>query len=171
MSMADTIAVMNKGKIEHEGTATELYESPRTAFVARFLGISNLIDAELGNGSGDITTATTTEGATLHVPSERIGPHRGSDVSIGVRPEKIQLQKTGGEIPTGANVVKGKVTLSTFAGVNLQYEVVTSGGAELTVIHQNADGSADGGIGAGQDVDLHWDPRYTFVVARDDNDG
>ena len=47
MSMADTIAVMNGGRIEQAGSATDLYERPRTAFVANFLGISNLIEAKV----------------------------------------------------------------------------------------------------------------------------
>src|ERR1700710_766804 len=51
MSMADTIAVMNKGKIEQAGSAADLYERPRTAFAANFLGVSNLIDAKLTSGA------------------------------------------------------------------------------------------------------------------------
>ena len=47
MTMADTIAVMNGGRVEQLGTPTELYERPRTAFVAGFLGTSNLLN---GNG-------------------------------------------------------------------------------------------------------------------------
>jgi spermidine/putrescine transport system ATP-binding protein len=170
MSMADTIAVMNKGCIEQQGSATDLYESPQTAFVARFLGISNLLDAEMEGETGDVTSARTTDGAQLHVPTERVGPHAGAAVSVGVRPEKIRLQKSGGEIPDGSNVLRGKVNLSTFAGVTLQYEVTTPGGGEITVICQNEDGSVDGGIGAGQEVDLVWDARHTFLVAREEAD-
>ena len=51
--MADTIAVMNGGKIEQAGSATDLYERPRTAFVANFLGISNLIDAKVTGDERD----------------------------------------------------------------------------------------------------------------------
>ena len=65
MSMADTIAVMNGGKIEQAGSATDLYERPRTAFVANFLGVSNLID---GKVDGD-QRVTTHDGAQLHAPA------------------------------------------------------------------------------------------------------
>src|SRR4051794_10887863 len=159
MSMADTIAVMNKGRIEQEGSATELYESPQTAFVARFLGISNLLDAELESSHGDVTSARTTDGVQLHVPTDRVGSHSGTAVAVGVRPEKITIKPTNGDIPTGSNALRGKVVLSTFAGVNLQYEVKTASGADITVICQNDEGTADGGIGAGTDVDLIWDAR------------
>src|SRR3712207_6429204 len=53
MTMADEIAVMNEGHIEQRGSATELYEAPRTAFVANFLGVSNLVDARLVGRDGD----------------------------------------------------------------------------------------------------------------------
>ena len=56
MSMADTIAVMNGGKIEQAGSATDLYERPRTAFVANFLGVSNLIDAKVDRRRARSTT-------------------------------------------------------------------------------------------------------------------
>jgi spermidine/putrescine transport system ATP-binding protein len=170
MSMADTIAVMNNGRIEQEGSATDLYESPQTPFVARFLGISNLIDATLEPGGGDVTTAKTHDGATVRVPTARVGPHTGADVAVGVRPEKVRLQRAGGELAPGCNALKGRVTLSTFAGVTLSYEVTTPGGEEITVICQNEDGSVDGGIAAGQEVDLVWDARHTFVVARERDD-
>ncbi|MFN9899351.1 MAG: ABC transporter ATP-binding protein, partial [bacterium] len=52
MTMADTIAVMNKGKIEQMGSPIDLYENPETVFVANFLGQSNLIEAEVQSNSG-----------------------------------------------------------------------------------------------------------------------
>jgi spermidine/putrescine transport system ATP-binding protein len=52
MTMADTIAVMNKGVIEQMGAPADLYENPRTTFVANFLGQSNLIKGEVVDRSG-----------------------------------------------------------------------------------------------------------------------
>ena len=95
MTMADEIAVMSDGRIEQAGGAEDLYERPRTAFVANFLGISNLIDGRLGATAGDLTTVETHDGATLHVPGERVGPHDTDAVRVGVRPEKIVLVPAG----------------------------------------------------------------------------
>src|SRR5919106_1759966 len=72
MTMADTIAVMNEGRIEQAGTAAELYERPVTAFVANFLGVSNLIDGRVRSSDGPTATCETHDGAVLHVPSERV---------------------------------------------------------------------------------------------------
>src|SRR6476661_6971040 len=100
MSMADTIAVMNGGKIEQAGSATDLYERPLTAFVANFLGISNLIEAKV---VGD-ERVDTHDGAQLHAP-ESAG--LTGEVQIGVRPEKITLIPAGEPIPDGSNVLRG----------------------------------------------------------------
>src|SRR4051812_1473480 len=59
MSMADTIAVMNGGRIEQAGSASELYERPNTEFVANFLGVSNLVDGQVRGTEGDMTTVET----------------------------------------------------------------------------------------------------------------
>src|SRR4051794_5693812 len=92
MSMADTIAVMNGGKIEQSGSASDLYERPDTEFVANFLGVSNLVDAKVTATNGKMTEVTTADGAVLLVPSERC--HGGKEVRVGVRPEKITLVPT-----------------------------------------------------------------------------
>src|SRR5919199_6504129 len=105
MSMADTIAVMNHGRIEQAGSAAELYESPRTEFVASFLGVSNLIDARLREADGALARVQTHDGATLRVPKAAIGPHGSDSVRVGVRPEKVTLVPAGTDAPEGANVL------------------------------------------------------------------
>jgi spermidine/putrescine transport system ATP-binding protein len=168
MSMADTIAVMNGGKIEQAGSAEELYEAPQTAFVANFLGTSNMIDAKLGPANGAVRSVQTHDGVTLHVPTERVGPHHSDDVWIGVRPEKIVIGKRGGPpTPSEGNLVHGRVELSSFLGTFVQYVVRAQGGEELTVVCQNDDGVGRADFAAGEEVDLTWDPSHTFVVARD----
>nr|WP_049793179.1 ABC transporter ATP-binding protein [Conexibacter woesei] len=170
MSMADTIAVMNRGQIEQAGSATDLYERPQTAFVAKFLGISNLIEATVGAKAGELTTVTTHDGAVLHAPATRCAERDSTDVRVGVRPEKVRLHPAGEATPPGANVLRGSVVLSAFLGVSLQYVIKTAGGEELTVFCQNDDGVTPDAFGAGQEVQLSWDPRHTFVVARGDDD-
>ncbi len=171
MSMADTIAVMNQGKIEQAGSATDLYERPETAFVAKFLGVSNLVRGQIGAPNGELSAVTTHDGATLHAPTSRCTPHGGAPVSIGVRPEKVRLSPAGEAAPSGANVLRGRVMLSSFLGVSLQYVVKTDGGDELIVLAQNDDGSLPESLGAGREVQLTWDPRHTFVVAAEDGAG
>ena len=100
MSMADTIAVMHDGKIEQSGSASDLYERPRTEFVANFLGVSNLIDGKLGRAEGGLSSVETHDGARLHVPTDRVGPHDTDSIRVGVRPEKITLRARQRRAPT-----------------------------------------------------------------------
>jgi spermidine/putrescine transport system ATP-binding protein len=163
MTMADRIAVMNAGRIEQAGSATELYEHPQTAFVAKFLGVSNLIDGKPGAGG----TFETHDGATL-----RCGPdapeQNGGALQAGVRPEKITLLPATEQAPPGANVLRGTLTLASFLGTAIQYLVTTQGGEELTVVQQNS--GAQQALGPGQDVLLAWSPDHTFVVAKETTD-
>jgi spermidine/putrescine transport system ATP-binding protein len=167
MSMADTIAVMSDGRIEQAGGAADLYERPQTEFVANFLGVSNLVDARLRASQNGHATVETHDGATLHVPSDRIGPHGTDAVRIGVRPEKVRLSPAGADVATGANVLRGTVVVASFLGVSIQYVVRAAGGEELTVFAQNLDGAEPESLGPGREVQLSWDPQHTFVVAKE----
>ena len=168
MSMADTIAVMNAGRIEQAGSATDLYERPRTEFVANFLGVSNLIDGKLGRSEGGLASVETHDGARLHVPSDRVGPHDTDSIRVGVRPEKITLRPANGSTVDGdANVLRGTVVVAAFLGTSIQYVIRAPGGEELTVFAQNLDGSEPDSFGAGREVHLTWNPHHTFVVAKE----
>jgi spermidine/putrescine transport system ATP-binding protein len=166
MSMADTIAVMNGGRIEQAGGAADLYERPQTEFVANFLGVSNLVDARISARNNGLTQLETHDGATLHVPSDRCGPHKDDSVRAGVRPEKITLLPEGDTVPDGSNVLKGTVVVAAFLGISIQYVVRAAGGEELNVFAQNTDGSEPESLGAGRKVQLAWRPEHTFVVGR-----
>ena len=167
MSMADTIAVMSDGRIEQAGSAADLYERPRTEFVANFLGVSNLVDARLRASQNGRAAVETHDGATLHVPSDRIGPHGSDAVRIGVRPEKVTLSPAGAETAADVNVLRGTVVVASFLGVSIQYVIRAAGGEELTVFAQNIDGAEPESLGPGREVQLSWDPQHTFVVAKE----
>jgi spermidine/putrescine transport system ATP-binding protein len=171
MTMADTIAVMNHGRIDQEGGATDLYERPATEFVANFLGDCNLVDGKLGKRDGDVAEFTTHDGALLRVPSERIDPSvNGSPVRVGVRPEKLTLVPAGIELPEGANAISGRVEMASFLGTAIQYVVHTAGGEEFTAVEQNRLGTEPDSIGPGRDVTLAWDPAHTILVAKETDD-
>jgi len=149
MTMADAIAVMHDGVIEQLGTPTELYESPRTAFVAGFLGISNLL---VGTADGN-GTVRLSDGTAVRVPA---AAGRSGEVSIGIRPEKVRLG--GGE----ENRLAGEVRESAYIGVSTQYVVDTTAGA-ITLYVQNAEPGASSAR-PGDQVSVGWSPEATFVV-------
>jgi spermidine/putrescine transport system ATP-binding protein len=150
MTMADRIAVMLTGHIEQLGNPTELYETPRTAFVAGFLGVSNLIAGTVENGR-----VMAAGGLTLQVRPDAIAGRSGS-VSVGVRPEKIHL---GGDEP---NRIPGRIRESAYIGVATQYVVDTDVG-ELMVFSQNTRAASET-LGPGSATTLTFSPESTFVL-------
>jgi spermidine/putrescine transport system ATP-binding protein len=171
MTMADTIAVMNEGRIEQQGGATELYERPATEFVANFLGDCNLIDGKLTRRDGGVADFLTNDGAHLRVPEERIGfATNGQPVRVGVRPEKLTLVPEGMEAPAGANALRGRVEIASFLGTAIQYVVHTTGGEEFTAVEQNRLGAEPESIGPGREVTLAWDPAHSILVAKESVD-
>ena len=151
MTMADTIAVMHGGRIEQLGTPSELYERPTTAFVAGFLGVSNLLH---GTVAGP-TSVRLGKGEEVAVSREALAGRTG-DVAVGIRPEKLRLGSAG------ANSFTGRVRETAYVGVSTQYIVETTAGA-LTVYVQNAE-PGSGAIAPGGAVELSFDPEAAFVV-------
>jgi spermidine/putrescine transport system ATP-binding protein len=159
MTMADTVAVMNAGRIEQMGPPAELYEWPSTAFVANFLGQSNLLRAELTGRSGD-DLIVEASGQRLVLPASRTRS-TGDTLLVGIRPEKIQISAAGANVSTADDVLRGGVVLdASFSGVSTQYVVRMPWGQELTVFAQNLGEAAL--LRRGDEVTLSWHPRHAF---------
>ncbi|TML26534.1 MAG: ABC transporter ATP-binding protein [Actinobacteria bacterium] len=151
MTMADRIAVMNDGRIEQLGTPTELYETPATAYVAGFLGVSNLIHGTV-SGSDSVRLD---RGPEVRVSAAALNGRTGH-VAVGIRPEKIEL---GNGQP---NALEGKIVEQAYVGVATQYIVETDCG-RLTVYRQNASPGLNG-ASPGDRTTLSWSPDSSFVV-------
>jgi spermidine/putrescine transport system ATP-binding protein len=159
MTMADTIAVMNEGRIEQLGSPEELYEHPRSTFVANFLGTSNLLPGRItGRDAG--TVLVDVAGAQLAVPADR-SHAAGSAVFVGVRPEKLHIAPPG-EPPAGHNAVAGTVVDASFTGIGTEYIVDLAGGQQVTAFEQNL--SVRGRTAPGAAAMLHWEVEHTFAL-------
>lgn len=146
--MADQIAIMNGGRIEQLGTPSDLYEHPRTAFVAGFLGISNLLP-------GDVVSPDAVrlaDGTAMRVPPAALRDRSGR-VAVGVRPEKIRLGH--GE----ENRLTGRLLETAYVGVATQYVLETSAG-NVSVYVQNSEPGATQATPS----EISWSPDSTFVV-------
>ena len=157
MTMADTIAVMNQGRIEQMGSPAELYENPATTFVANFLGQSNLIPGTVESVAGDVVTVSA-HGRRLTLDARRCRSVSGS-VILGVRPEKVQLVATEADVPAGHNALAGTVSDTSFIGVSTQYLVRLPSGDEVAVFEQNTGREIQR---PGSEVVVHWEPTQGF---------
>src|SRR5205814_3844429 len=148
MTMADTIAIMNAGHIEQLGTPSELYERPQTAFVAGFLGISNLLPGTISASDA----VRLDDGTEVRVPGDALNGRTGR-VGVGVRPEKIRLGH--GE----ENRLTGRLLETAYVGVATQYVLETRAG-NVSVYVQNS----EPGAGQAAPSEISWSPASTFVV-------
>ena len=163
MTMADTVAVMNAGRIEQLGSPADLYEAPRTTFVANFLGQSNLVAARRVESGAGIVVADC-YGQKVGVHAERCVP--GDDILVGIRPEKVHLLPASQPASPGDNVLTGGVVVdASFTGVSTQYLVRLPWNQELTVFVQNF--GLVRRFAPGDPVSLAWDPSHTFGLAGD----
>ena len=162
MTMADTVAVMNHGRIEQMGAPADIYENPRTAFVANFLGQSNLFPGTVVGRDGD-TTAVSAHGVTFRIPTARVAA-TGDSVVVGVRPEKVTIRSSerAGEPDPARNTLTGVVTDASFTGLSTQYLVRTPWGQELQVFQQNTGHRRL--YRTGEPVELSWRPEYAFLL-------
>ncbi|HET9022150.1 MAG TPA: ABC transporter ATP-binding protein [Ornithinibacter sp.] len=154
MTMADSIAVMNGGRLEQLGDPATLYEHPSSTFVANFLGQSNLLSARVTGPAGDGLVSAQVHGHDVLLPADKV-PGGLNEMWLGVRPEKLALGDGG------RNRLSGTVTDASFTGVATQYLVRMPWGHDLMVVQQN-DGSARARLG--ENVTLTWDPGHEFVL-------
>jgi spermidine/putrescine transport system ATP-binding protein len=155
LTMSDRIAVMNDGLVEQLAPPREIYERPATAFVAGFIGTSNLL------------TGTLAEPGVLRLGDRgRVrlanGSHAvGETVQVTVRPEKIRIGAE--EPPAEVSAVPGTVSEVVYLGTYNSYAVSLAGGAEVTVFEQNAHDSSSTAE-RGDAVWLSWQPQHSYAI-------
>ncbi|HLB07396.1 MAG TPA: ABC transporter ATP-binding protein [Alphaproteobacteria bacterium] len=165
LTLSDRIAVMNEGRVLEVEAPGPLYESPRTKFVADFLGTMNFFEGrvrEAANGRVVVETAGLgrVELATRHEVSA------GARITIGLRPEKIRLLSRA---PAGTvNAVEGRMGPSAYLGDRSHYYVrLMQRDAPVAVAVQNLDRSLASAAGGADRVWLTWAPDAAVLLPAD----
>jgi spermidine/putrescine transport system ATP-binding protein len=163
MDMADTVAVMNKGRIEQMGAPEALYERPKTLFVSKFLGQSNIFVGEVSETSGD-SVSISVGGRQIKVPTSRAEKTTGK-IAIGVRPEKAFFHEDAEPAANaGLNIVgPGEIIDIRFTGVSNQYLIDIPNLGEVTVFAQNIGKSPVTELGA--KVWVSWKVEHSFGLS------
>ena len=161
LTMSDRIAVMNDGSIEHLGTPREIYEHPRTRFVAGFIGTSNLLTGTVTRLDGDRAIIQISPDEQIIVPVQDRAVGEGSRLELTVRPEKIELTT---ERPPGEGcALRGTVTEVVYLGTSTNFSVTTSAGADVVVFQQNS-ASAGNVAARGDSIWLSWNPQHSYPI-------
>jgi spermidine/putrescine transport system ATP-binding protein len=132
LTMSDRLAVMSNGRVEQVGTPSEVYEEPRTSYVADFLGVSNLMDARADGPDADGRGKVRLGDFEL-VAGQGDTDARG-DVKVVIRPERVRLEESGA---SGQNRVPGMVERVVYVGSIMQVIVHLAPGQTLQVWVQN----------------------------------
>ncbi len=135
LTMSDRIAVMDNGRVAQLGTPAEIYENPRTAFVAKFIGESNFFDGQANGRSGAHWVVTRNGGKSFRIP-DHPSLNQGREVRIAVRPEWMDVQKPDA-VPPGENALVGTVKDIIYLGETMHVIVTVPGACDVTVALRN----------------------------------
>jgi spermidine/putrescine transport system ATP-binding protein len=164
LTMSDRIAVMNRGVVEQVADPETVYERPATTFVAGFIGVSNLMPAEVVSANGSGTELKLDAGPTVRT-ADSGGASVQERVHAVVRPEKLVLSTAAGPAPGDGASVEGQVQDSLYLGTATQMTVQLDDGTKMTVLVPNADAEARHELPVpGDQARLSWSADNIHVV-------
>jgi len=163
LSLSDRVAVMKDGRVLQIGTPKQLYERPRTRFVADFVGTNNLVPGQVLERRGDRLVVETALGRLLAIPSD---PSAVAERCVlAIRPENVSIAAAGAAAPTNGNVAVGRISFASYLGNTLRYDVETEGGHVLKA--DIRDPWHHDPLPLGAAVALHFPPSVTLAVGDD----
>ena len=155
INMSDTIAVMNHGRFEQIGTPDEIYNHPKTSYVASFVGSANVLKGTVEKISGDTVVLRNSSG-TMVCDKEHFSVSEGSTETLAVRSEQISVWKE----PKSACGLTGTIVEKTFVGGMLRIVVKLHDGEEVVVSRHGINFDYD----TGDQVYLEWEPKNAVFV-------
>jgi len=160
MSMSDRVAVMSEGRIMQVGTPTQVYERPVDAFVAGFVGVSNLLQARVASREAS-RLRLVVEGFERLMAPILDGVSEGQTVTVTVRPEKIRMRARPNTASDDAASARGKIVDVSYGGAFTRYTVKV-GGTELAVLEQNE--GAGPSAAMGEEVWISWPCEQSVIL-------
>ena len=153
--MSDRIAVMNEGKVLEVGAPTQLYDRPKTHFVAGFLGSMNFFDGQIKDIADTVAQVETEHLGLISVKKGDLPIASGKKVVVGIRPENVAVSTD--QIQGDTNSVKGRIDNAAFLGDRSHIYVSVNGGSSTVLtLMQNLKGAASQISGQENDVWLNW---------------
>lgn len=157
INMSDRIVVMNEGVCEQVGTPNQIYNYPKTSYVATFVGNANIITGKVDHLSGDQAVVDVCGGKAL-VDLNGVQLKAKDPVTLAVRSENIQLTKEG------EGGLRGKIVEKTFAAGMLRMVIALPDGKQLVSSRYGMDSQVE----AGQEITFCWDSGDGVLVDRED---
>nr|WP_245978496.1 ABC transporter ATP-binding protein [Stella humosa] len=162
MTMSSRIAIMDQGRIVQVGTPLQVYEHPRSRFVAGFIGMANLFDGPVQSAAGGIVTLLSADCAAPLSAVDARAWQAGQAAAIAVRPEKITVGRS--EPAAGINRVFGTIRDIAYLGDASVYHVETAQGRRISATRPNLRLADELPFTWGDAVWLSWTPENAVVV-------
>lgn len=156
LTMSDRIAVMNDGLVLQIGSPKEIYERPRTRFVADFIGETNFLNGTVSE-INDSDVSVLVDGQLAVRAQSDISLHNGQAVTVVIRPEKFRLDNSSD--------FKGRVEEIIYIGTDTRYLIRLTDQTRVTVREQNLDPEQTVDCRTGDEVGLSWNPSQALVLA------
>jgi putative spermidine/putrescine transport system ATP-binding protein len=161
LTMSDRIAVFHRGLVQQLDTPTALYERPRNAFVARFIGENNRLPGTLERVDGETCTVRLAGGAQIAARAADVGA-TGSPVTVSLRPERIAIAANGAVGGAGGNRVPGRLQELIYLGDHVRALIELTGGERCMVKLATEEAGA---LGPGAVVEAVWAPQDGLAFA------
>jgi spermidine/putrescine transport system ATP-binding protein len=161
LSLSDRIAVMRQGRVEQIGSPTEIYERPKTTFVADFIGDTNLLEGRIESADRSNLQIRTNSNLKIGVQTLEPWSHSGTQVSVSVRPERIQLSLY--EPENQINCFEARLEHIMYLGTHVHYLVKLTSGDQLTIMQPNTLGSLPE---LHTRIYVHWSPTDCIAIAQ-----
>ena len=158
LTMSDRVAVFHKGEIQQIDAPKVLYEEPKTAFVAQFIGENNQIHGTIASIDGDHCEVKLADGTQLKALAINIGAE-GEATTVSVRPERILL---GEAAKSCDNLVSGRIKEFVYLGDHIRLCLDTCGSDHFVV--KIPAGQFDGNIKFGDELSIGWQREYTRAL-------
>ena len=163
LTMADRIAIMSNGKVLETGAPSDLYERPRTQFVAEFLGTMNFLKGEVKDRQGDIYTVETDRLGAMRVHHTFHDFSVGEKLTVGLRPENIRISSDTTGDPGGS--AQGVIRNTAYLGDRMHIYVRVNGAEQpILVAAQNLDGTLSGNRQDGSAITFWWPETSTLLL-------
>lgn len=162
LTMSDRIVVLNGGRIQQMGPPTEIYDHPAGAFVARFIGESNLFEATVSGCVGDLASFRSDDGLDLRVRCPRLS--QGTRATVMIRPERLRLTPPDGEGADGS-ALRVTVRQTVFVGTDYQLVAEAPGGRIVKAFVRDADRACIDALTPGATVDLWYGHDSPHVIS------
>ncbi|SNR83189.1 ABC transporter ATP-binding protein [Pseudomonas segetis] len=157
LTMSDRIAVLAEGQVQQVGRPSDIYEQPNNRFVADFIGETNFLPAQVETLADDHALLRITGGQLMRAAG-REGLHQGAQVTLSIRPERLQLVAPDSPETTPCTLVE-----QIYLGTDLQYQVSLADGSHLRVRTPNRAGQNQSFV-PGQRLGLQFDRESASVL-------